>query len=447
MSGYFGVRENRDLDHIPGDDGMPILGQTLNTLRDTQSFIQGMYERFGPVFRTYNFFERRVVFSGPDAAELILMDRDKNFSNRLGWDHFLGRFFHNGLMLRDFDDHRFHRRILQEPFKKPAMEKYLEGMGPTIQEHIAPWTKERPLLFYSAVKELTLDIASEVFLGLELSDAAGRRVIQDFRRLVDASVAVVPMAVPGLAVWKGLRARKRLAEFFRTRIDGRRQAEANDLFTRLCHAKSEDGDRFSDEEIVDHMIFLLFAAHDTTTSALTTMAYLLARHPEWQEILYSELTALGEGPLDYAALHEMPKTEWVFKEALRLYPPVVSLARRTVREFQFQGHRIPENTSINLDIILSHRLPEWWSDPHSFDPARFSDERAEHKRHRFSWFPFGGGAHMCIGMHFAYMMVKAILHRVLTRHRLALPEGYEMPYQSLPIPRPKDRLPMIVEPR
>lgn len=444
MTGILGVRENQDLDHIPGEDGLPMIGHTLNTLRDPGAFLQGMYERYGPVFRLRNFFERRVVFAGPEAAELILMDREQNFSSRLGWDHFLGRFFHNGLMLRDFDDHRYHRRILQEPFKKPAMENYLADMGPTILRHIEPWPDQQPLRFYDSVKELTLGIASEVFLGLELSAASGR-VIHDFRCLVDASVALVPVPVPGLAVWKGLRARRSLNEFFLARTARQRQSEGQDLFTRLCHAESEEGEQFSDQEIVDHIIFLLFAAHDTTTSALTTMAYFLARHPRWQDTLRAEMEAHGEGPLDYAMLHNMPKTEWVFKEALRLYPPVISIARRTLREFHFHDFRIPENTAINLDIVLSHHLPDCWSNPYTFDPERFSDERAEHKRHRFSWVPFGGGAHMCIGMHFAYMMVKAILHRVLTRYRLVVPEGYEMPYQSLPIPRPKDRLPMFVE--
>jgi cytochrome P450 len=442
MTGPVNLPATSDLDHLPGDYGPPILGDTLKVLRDTNAYLERMHARFGLLFKAHTFFEYRVVVVGPEAAEQILMDRNRDFSSRVGWDHFLGRFFHGGLMLRDFDDHRYHRRILQEPFKKPAMEGYLEAMGPIIERHIARWGEAGGnLRFYDAAKSLTLAIASEVFLGLRLGKDA-QRVIRDFRALIDASVAVVPVAVPGLAVWRGLRARRRLASFFRALIPERRKSSATDLFTRLCHAESEDGERFGDEEIVDHILFLLFAAHDTTTSALATMAYGLGRHPEWQDILHDEMTALGDGPLDYAALHRMPRTEQVLFEALRLYPPVVSISRRTVREVELLGHRIPENTTLNLDVVLTHRLAEWWSDPHRFDPDRFGPERAEHKAHRFLYFPFGGGAHMCIGMHFAHMAVKAILHSFFPRYRLTLPDGYTMPYQVLPIPRPKDRLPI-----
>ena len=446
MTGYLDLPAARDLDHLPGDYGLPILGNTLPALWGCDTFVERMYNRFGLLFRVHTFFERRVIVAGPEAAEQILVDRGRDFSSKIGWDHFLGRFFHRGLMLRDFDDHRYHRRILQGAFKKPAMEGYLEAMAPIIERHVGRWGETRGTLkFYDAIKSLTLAIASEVFLGLRLGHDA-RWAIRDFQALIDASVAVVPVAVPGLAVWRGLRARRRLTTFLHSLIAERRKSSATDLFTRLCHAESEEGERFGDEEIVDHILFLLFAAHDTTTSALATMAYGFGSHPEWQDILSEEVTALGNNPLDYATLHRMPRTEQVLFEALRLYPPVVSIARRTVREVELLGHRIPENTAINLDVVLTHRLNEWWTDPLRFDPDRFSAERAEHKAHRFQYFPFGGGAHMCIGMHFAHMVVKAILYRFFPRYRLTLPAGYTMPYQVLPIPRPKDRLPVGITP-
>ena len=111
------VRANRDLDHLPGDYGLPIVGRTFECVTDPYGFVRKMYQRHGPVCRTYNFSERRVLLLHPDAAEIVLMDRQRNFSSRLGWDRFLGRFFPKGLMLRDFDDHRCHRLL---PIPKPA---------------------------------------------------------------------------------------------------------------------------------------------------------------------------------------------------------------------------------------------------------------------------------------------------------------------------------------
>ena len=440
------VRATRDLDHLPGDYGLPIIGRTFESVTDPYRFVRGMYERFGPVCRTYNFSERRVLLLHPDAAEIVLMDRERNFSSLLGWERFLGRFFPRGLMLRDFDDHRAHRLIMQEAFKKPAMEGYLERMNPHIARAIEAWPTGRAFHFYDAVKRLTLDIASRVFLGLELGPEA-ERIHRALMHAVGGAVAVVPAAVPGLAVWRGLRGREVMFRYLSTLVAAKRRGDDSDMFSRLCHARAEDdGSALSDDDVVNHMIFMLLAAHDTTTSALATMAYALAGHPAWQDRLRDECSRLGTDRLSHADLPKLQALEQVFKEALRLYPPVVSIPRRTLRETEILGHRIPANAAVAVDVPFIQRMSEFWDDPDTFDPERFSEARAEHQRHRFIWIPFGGGAHMCLGMHFAYLSVKAILHQVLLKHRLTVPDGYEMKYRLLPIPRPADRLPLTLTP-
>ncbi len=442
---YPRVRATRDLDHLPGDYGAPVLGVTLQVLADYFAFVRRMYRRHGPVCRTRSFFEHRVLLLSPDAAEVVLMDRESNFSSLLGWDRLLGRFFPRGLMLRDFEDHRFHRRLMQEAFKKPAMESYLERMNPHVAEAVGGWATGGSIRFYDAVKRLTLDLASLVFLGLELGPEA-EKVNRALARAVGGSVALVPAAVPGLAVWRGLRGREHLVAYLSGLLPAKRRGEGRDMFSRLCRARDEDGAALTDSDVVNHMIFMLLAAHDTTTSALATMAYALAKHPDWQERLREESAVLGRDRLAHADLTGLPSLELVFKEALRLYPPVLTIARRTLRETEIGGFRIPANAAVNVDVPFIHRMEEWWTDPDVFDPERFAEPRLEHQRHRFSWIPFGGGAHMCLGMHFAYMTVKAILHQLLLKYRLSVPDGYEMRYRLLPIPKPGDRLPMVLEP-
>jgi cytochrome P450 len=218
------------------------------------------------------------------------------------------------------------------------------------------------------------------------------------------------------------------------------------MLSRLCRAETESGQRFSDAEIIDHMIFLMMAAHDTTTSTLCSMAYELARHPEWQERVREECRSLGHAHFGFDDMDAVPQLTWVMKETLRCFPPLPVIPRVATAEFGFRGFRVPERAMVVVSPIHTHHMPEWWDEPRRFDPERFAPERAEDQRHSHSWIPFGGGPHMCLGMRFAELQVKALLHQLLLRYRWSVPEGYEMPVQQAPISKPMDGLPMRLAP-
>ncbi|MGH8454782.1 MAG: cytochrome P450, partial [Nevskiales bacterium] len=119
--------------------------------------------------------------------------------------------------------------------------------------------------------------------------------------------------------------------------------------------------------------------------------------------------------------------------------------RRSVRECEFKGFRIPAGHLIQISPWFSHTMPEYWTEPLCFDPERFSESRAEDRQHPFLWIPFGGGAHKCIGLHFGEMEVKAVLHQLLLRYRWSVPEGYVMKQDFTSLPIPKDRLPVRLD--
>jgi cytochrome P450 len=267
---------------------------------------------------------------------------------------------------------------------------------------------------------------------------------QAFIDEVAASVAVIRRPGPGTAMGRGVKARAFLLAYFRDLIPERRAGDGDDMFSQFCKAKSEDGAFFSDDEIVDHLNFLLMAAHDTTTSALTTMVWALAAYPDWQNAVREEVLSLGSEQLDYGDLDKLVLTERVFKEALRFRPPVPFLPRFANEAFEFGGYEIPADTSVSVSPGMVHMAEEIWTQPTLFDPDRFSDNRAEDRRHRFAWTPFGGGAHKCIGMHFAIMQVRAFVHQFLQHYRVALPDGYQPRWLSIPIPKPRDGLPIIL---
>lgn len=433
-----------ELSHLPGAAGLPVLGDTLKFLKDPMGLQQRNYRQFGTVYRSHTFLEWSVTLLGPDALEMVLMDREKNFSSKLGWSHMLKRLFSDGLMLRDFDDHRMHRRIMQVAFKPAPMQDYLTRMNGGIAARLDAWERERAFNFYPAIKQLTLDMGASVFLGLDIGPEA-RRLNQAFVDEVAASVSVVRVPVPGLAMAKGVAARRYLSDFFARMIPERRAGNGDDMFSQLCKAVSEDGEKLSDQAIVDHLNFLMMAAHDTTTSSITTMVWALAAFPDWQERVREDIRAIGTGQLGYGDLDRMEVAERVFNEALRAIPPVPFIPRRVMRDFSFDGKHIPAGTNITVSPGFVHMMPEYWTDPESFDPDRFSPNRAEHRNHRFAFAPFGGGAHKCLGMHFAYMQVKAFAFQFLDRFRVRVADGYAPQWARIPIPKPLDGLPVTLE--
>jgi cytochrome P450 len=438
---------DQDLAHIPGDDGWPIVGHTLSIIADAKGFAERRVQLYGPVYRARAFGHIHVTMVGPEANELVLLDTQKIFSSALGWGSVLDLLFPRGLMLLDFDEHRVHRRVLSVAFKAEPMKSYLAGLNTGIAKGLAQWPRGREFKFYPAIKQLTLDLAATSFLGAELGPEL-EDVKQAFIAMVAASIAVVRKPLPGTKIARGVRGRAIMTDYFNRQIPLRRERGGEDLFSQLCRATWEDGSLMSNADIVGHMNFLMMAAHDTLTSSLTSLVYRLAQHPDWQEKLSAENRALGlapDEPLPFERLEQLPLSEMAFKEAMRLAPPVPSIPRRTVRDFEFRGFRIPAGTRITINPLFTHHMAELWDQPERYDPMRFTVE-ASRVRHKFAYVPYGGGAHMCIGLNFAYMQAKCFAYHFLNNFRVSIAPGYAPPYRMLPIPYPRDGLSVTLHP-
>jgi cytochrome P450 len=435
------------LSHIPGEDGWPILGHTLPLLADPKGFVERRARRYGLVHRSRAFGHSNVSLLGPEANELVLLDPDKIFSSGLGWDVILGRLFPRGLMLLDFDEHRLHRRALSVAFKSGPMQSYLNELNGGIARGIARWPRGLEVKFYPLVKQLTLDLAATSFLGGELG-AELETIKRAFIAMLAASIAVIRVPLPGTRMQRGLQGRALLVGYFDRQISVRRERGGEDLFSHLCRATWDDGSLLSATDIVNHMIFLMLAAHDTLTSSFTSLVYRLAANPDWQEKLRAELRKLGvtaNEPLPFDRLDDLPLAEMAFKEAMRLAPPVPSLPRRTMRDFEFKGFQIPAGTNVNINPLYTHLMSDIWHEPDRYDPMRFEPEAAR-GRHKFSYVPFGGGAHMCLGLNFAYMQAKCFTWHFLNNVRVTVASDYRPKWNMWPIPYPRDGLSVTLSP-
>jgi cytochrome P450 len=440
--------KRNSLTHIPGDEGWPLIGKTLEVLADPKGQVERMHAKYGPVYRSHLFGETSISLLGPEANELLLFDQAKQFSSTHGWGRILGLLFPRGLMLLDFEEHRLHRRALSVAFKSGPMKSYLTSLDAGIAARVGQWKAEPgPILFYPAMKQLTLDLAATSFLGADIGPEVDE-VTNAFIEMVAASVAVIRKPLPCTQMGRGVKGRKRIVAYFSEQIPIRREKGGEDLFSQLCQTTHEDGALLSTQDIIDHMSFLMLAAHDTLTSSLTSFVGELAADPEWQQKLRDEVNALGiaaDQPTMFDNLEAMPLSEMAFKEALRLKPPVPSIPRRAVRDFTFKGYAIPAGTLVGVNPLFTHHMADIWPDPEKFDPMRFTDEAQRH-RHRFAWVPFSGGAHMCLGLHFAYMQAKCFARHFLQNLSVSLEPGYRPDWQMWPIPKPRDGLKVTLKP-
>ncbi|MFT4128243.1 MAG: cytochrome P450 [Gordonia sp. (in: high G+C Gram-positive bacteria)] len=416
--------------------------EVLAMRRDPFAYSDRMRADLGEVYGLNAFGIRLVTAHGPDAASEILMNKNRAFANGPAWTYFIGPFFNRGVMLLDFDEHRHHRHILQQAFTPAALTGYLAAMQPRIADRMRRFPTGQVRLF-AEFKALTLDVALEVFLGVELPPERAAALNAAFIETVRAGVALIRRPVPGGRWWKGLRSRAILEEFFAENIPAKRAHQTSDLFSVLCHAEGDDGQRFTDDDVINHMIFVLMAAHDTSTITLTQMAYRMACHPQWQEAARDQSLRLGDA-LSYDDLAGLDVADRVLKESLRLCPPVPAQPRMAIADTAVGGYFIPQGTMVTVPQLANHRRTDLYRDPDIFDPDRFGPGRAEDKAHRMAWIPFGAGVHKCIGLYFGQMEIKAVLHHLLRGYSWSVAPGYEMPmdYSALPVPR--DKLPVTV---
>lgn len=432
---------------IPGSSGWPIVGNTLQVLADPKGVTESFARKYGPVYRSHTLGAHTVTLLGPEANEFLLLDESKVFSNARGWGIILDRLFPRGLMLLDFDEHRLHRKALSVAFKAGPMQAYLESLNRGVAAGIDRLKQTRDLRFYPAIKEMTLDLAAMSFLGSGVGGDIGR-IKQAYIDMLAAAVSPIRRPIPGTQMCRGVKARAAMMDYFRNEIERRRQGAGTDLFTELCKATMEDGALLSAGEVADHMNFLMMAAHDTLASSLTSFVYFLSVNPEWQERLREEILALGldrGAPLPFERLRDLPLVEMAFNETMRILPPAPSLLRYALRDVEFGGHRIPAGVCVTINPLYTHHMPEHWPEPEKFDPLRFTPE-AQRARHKYAFIAFGGGAHMCLGLHFAYMQAKCFACHLLSTTRLVAPPGYEPAWRYWPIPQPRDGLRVTLEP-
>jgi len=436
---------DNSIPHVPGELGLPFFGTAFSFLKDANALILDHQKKYGNIFKSRFFGFDTVYLLGPDANKFLLVEQAKYTSSQEAWERIIAELFPNGLMLMDGDRHKKHRSILNEAFKKEPMQGYLELIKPTIEKDISDWPENVTFQFYLKTKALALQIAGLAFFGLDF-DSDLSTINRDIIDVLKASLAI-PINLPFTKYGKGIRARQRLELYFKSMIDKKRSEPTPDLFSMLCHSSNEDGQILEDQEIIDHLIFILMAGHDTAATTLSSMAYLLGKNPNWQSKARAEAVGFLQNNPDYnlKSLSELKVIGSIIKETLRLYPPVTMIGRISQVPLKIGGYDFPAKTSFSVVFQHSHNHTDQWTDASQFNPARFEKPMMEHRKCPHAYAPFGAGPHHCIGYAFAEMELKMSILTMLTQFKWSIPENYIMEMNQVPIQEPKDNLPILLK--
>ena len=434
---------------LPPGSKLPSILLTERMRRDPLSVLLAAYEEHGPIFAIRIFHAINVFMLGPEANRFILVTDREKFRWRDGSLGDLIPLIGDGLLTTDGEYHDRARRVMLPLFHRERIAAAAEIMSEEAERALEGWRTGGRVDLYDWTRHVAMRVAMRALFGFD-PDRSGVDVAATFERglsFYEREYFLQVLRGPGSPFARLRRVRGTLDGIILGEIARRRRSgEAGaDILGLLIEAREEDGASFTDEQVRDQVLTLLFAGHDTTTSTVAFLFYELARKPEWAERLAEERGRVtgDESPGAAELLGEMPELGMAVDETLRLYPPAWIGPRRAAEDFEFGGYRVPAGLPVNYSSWASHRLADVFPDPHSFRPQRFSaEERA--KLPTGAYVPFGGGPRICIGMRFGELEIRAIAAAILRRFRLELEPRWSLRVRQMPTLSPRGGLPMRI---
>jgi cytochrome P450 len=445
---------SRTYESIPGPRELPIIGSVHRRFSGPLQFFRELKESCGDAARFTLFRERFILFSDPALVNEVLVTKQSSFRKGRALEGarvFLG----NSLLVSEGEEHTRQRRLIQPAFHRARIAGYVTVMA----DRARAWTEAQhageEIDLAVEMNRLTLAVVAATLFGSDVDHEAGD---------IAASLTVIiesfnQMLLPLWRYWRNLPLPQnlRLREAQRTldatifRLISQRRADGRDhgdLLSMLLAAEdAEDAKkRLTDVEIRDQAMTLFLAGHETTANALAWTWHLLAQHDAVRVRLKAEIDAVL-GPERLPTLEDTPKlpfTTAVLSEAMRLYPPVWVVGRRALEDVTIGEYRVPRRTIVIMSQYLVHHDPRWWPDAMEFRPERWLDESAQAARPKFAYFPFGGGARVCIGDVFAWTEGAVLLAVMARRWKFEPVPGHPVELNPTVTLRPKFGLRMIV---
>jgi cytochrome P450 len=437
--------------------GLPVLGHLLD-FRKRQLQLQLRLRTECGDFGLFQLGPQPAVgVCSVELAQEVLVERAADFKKSRALARFAKPILGEGLLTAETELHRRQRRLIAPVFQHKRIAAYAEVMSAYAERSAARLTDGATIALHEEMSRLTLGIVGKTLFDADV-EADAEHVGHALTVALNYVTSMVSTPFPVPFSWPtpaNRRTRKALKDLDAMvyRVIGERRAlsaagaERSDALSMLLAARDEsDGQGMSDAQVRDEVLTIFLAGHETTANALSFTFHLLAQNPDVLQKLVAEVdTVLGGRTPRFEDLPNLRYTLQVFKEGMRLYPPAYLVGRETLRPVTIGGYALAKNTLVFVNIFTMHRRPDYFPDPERFDPDRFLPE-AEASQRRGIYMPFGGGARICIGNHFALMAGQIILATFVQRMRFEALSATVEP-ETLVTLRPVGGVPMRVHRR
>lgn len=369
--------------------------------------------------------QETVLMSGPEAQEAFFRGFDAKLSRAAAYQAMVPVFGPGVIFDAPPDRMKAQLKIQVDALRFQKMKNYAPIIAQEVEDWIAGWGDEGELDFLDEFIQLTLHTATHCLLGGDFRN----KMTEEFKELyhaLEAGLQAIAFVDPYMQqpIFEARdRARERLEEIISALVQERRTSGKTyeDALETFMHGTYADGSYLSDGEITGLVIATMFAGHHTSSGTATWTLAELARHPGAAAEIVEELDVLYQenGALSHNSMREIPKLESFVKEVLRVHPPLVLLMRRVIEGFDYKGMHVAEGKTVAISIFGSHRNPDYFPDPETFDPRR------EEPDNLYAYIPFGAGPHKCGGNAFALLQLKAIFSALLRHYEFTLVDADE----------------------
>lgn len=400
---------------IPDVSALRFLRNARQILKNPLPFHQANFTRLGDTFRLHSGIGKPLLFTrNPELAQYVLQKNQKNYLKSEIQTRDLAKYIGYGLLTINGEPWRKQRKLIQPAFHKQQLIQLLDEVQKAIVGELQKITTEEAVNIYPIMNDLTFQtVVKALFSG-----AAGEADVARLQYVTETAqkMLIAELRQPYLNWWFELTGKternvafsRSSADILKRIVDERRKepVKKGDLLDMLMEATYEDGTTMSEEQLIDEILVLFLAGHETTANALTFCCELLARNGQVQEKLYAEVKQTSGMEDLMERIQKSPYAHAVINEVMRLYPPVYFIDRVSMENDVYNGVTIPKNTSILMSVYEIHRHTDYWEQPLAFMPERFLEDT---NRNSIAYYPFGAGPRKCIGNNFAiFEMVLAV---------------------------------------